>query len=273
MAARRSRWRGTTATSNPPVPPGSCKADQRRFGHNDEGIMYVGDKGVILAGFNGDQPRVYPESSKYTAPPAQRGEVGEGGPAIDQWLAAIKGGPASLTNFEVQSPVTEAFLLGCLAQRFPGRTLRMGLGGGTRDQLGKSDEVSGHTCPERLSRMTLDRICISTWSFHTLFEKGRMQVLDFPELIADRYGVHHLEIVAPHFGDADPGRRAGAVDTRAFPDREYSGRHQGALGDAQPVVSRRCGERARGIAVLRVDRACAGTRCPFGAMRSRPASI
>jgi hypothetical protein len=25
-----------------------------------------------------------------------------------------------MTNFEVQSPVTEAFLLGCLAQRFPG---------------------------------------------------------------------------------------------------------------------------------------------------------
>ena len=51
--------------------------------------------------------------------------------------------------------------------------------------------------------MTLDRICVSTWSFHTLFETGRMQVLDFPELIADRFGVHNLEIVAPHFGDAD----------------------------------------------------------------------
>ena len=60
--------------------------------------------------------------------------------------------------------------------------------------------------------MTLDRICISTWSFHTLFEKGRMQVLDFPELIADRYGVHHLEIVAPHFGDAElPKCRSGST--------------------------------------------------------------
>ena len=25
-----------------------------------------------------------------------------------------------MTNFEAQAPVTEAFLLGCLAQRFPG---------------------------------------------------------------------------------------------------------------------------------------------------------
>jgi sugar phosphate isomerase/epimerase len=52
--------------------------------------------------------------------------------------------------------------------------------------------------------MTLDRICVSTWSFHTLFETGRMEVLEFPELIADRYGVHNLEIVAPHFGNAGP---------------------------------------------------------------------
>jgi hypothetical protein len=86
--------------------------------------MYVGDKGFILAGFNGDQPKVYPDNPKYTAPaPARRGGGGEGGPAIDQWLAAIKGGPASLTNFEVQSPVTEAFLLGCMAQRMPGERL------------------------------------------------------------------------------------------------------------------------------------------------------
>ena len=35
----------------------------------------------------------------------------------------MKGGPASVTNFELMSPVTEAFLLGCLAQRFPGEWL------------------------------------------------------------------------------------------------------------------------------------------------------
>lgn len=110
----------------PPRPGGLSAADARRFGHNDEGILYVGDKGLILAGFNGDQPRVYPENPKYAAPPPARrggGGFGEGGPAIDQWLGAIKGGPASLTNFEAQSPVTEAFLLGCIAQRAPGERL------------------------------------------------------------------------------------------------------------------------------------------------------
>jgi predicted dehydrogenase len=108
----------------PTRPAGLAPADAKRFAHGEEGIMYVGDKGLILAGFNGDQPKLYPESKKYTAPPPRRGGGGgEGGPAIDQWLAAIKGGPASLTSFEVQSPVTEAFLLGCIAQRLPGERL------------------------------------------------------------------------------------------------------------------------------------------------------
>lgn len=112
----------------PARPSGLAPADAARFGHNAEGIMYVGDKGIILAGFNGDQPKVYPENPKYVAPaPGRRGAgggpVGEGGPAIDQWLGAIKGGPASLTNFEIQSPVTESFLLGCMTQRMPGERL------------------------------------------------------------------------------------------------------------------------------------------------------
>jgi sugar phosphate isomerase/epimerase len=59
------------------------------------------------------------------------------------------------------------------------------------------------------------RICISTWSFHNLFPQTRdekapsltgkpLDVLDFPEMIADRYHVHNVEVVAPHF--ASTGR-------------------------------------------------------------------
>ncbi len=109
----------------PPRPAGLKERDQRLFegGEAGEGIMYVGDKGLLLAGFNGNNPRVYPESSKYQyqAPPRQPGAP-RIDPAIDQWLAACKGGEQSpLANFELQSPATEAFLLGCIAQRFPGQ--------------------------------------------------------------------------------------------------------------------------------------------------------
>jgi sugar phosphate isomerase/epimerase len=53
------------------------------------------------------------------------------------------------------------------------------------------------------------RIGISTWSFHNLFTPTRekdapplsgkpLDARDFPDMIADRYHVHQMEIVAPH---------------------------------------------------------------------------
>jgi hypothetical protein len=102
----------------PPRPAGLREADERLFRRRGEGIMYVGDKGLILAGFNGQNPRVLPESKKYFAAPAERtGEMRDS--AVSQWLAACKGGPAPLADFISQAPVTEAFLLGCLTQRVP----------------------------------------------------------------------------------------------------------------------------------------------------------
>lgn len=52
--------------------------------------------------------------------------------------------------------------------------------------------------------MTRDRICVSTWAFHKKFEDGEIRLADFPEMIADQYGVHNLEVVSNHFGDTDP---------------------------------------------------------------------
>jgi Xylose isomerase-like TIM barrel len=46
--------------------------------------------------------------------------------------------------------------------------------------------------------MTRERLCVSTWSFHKLFESGEMQLLQFPEMIVDRYDIHNIEVVAPH---------------------------------------------------------------------------
>lgn len=59
-----------------------------------------------------------------------------------------------------------------------------------------------------------DRICISTWSFHNLFTETRypeaavpekdMDVLDFPEICADQFGVHNVEIVSKHLASTEP---------------------------------------------------------------------
>ena len=103
----------------PPRPAGLKPSEERLFRQGGEGIMYVGDEGLIVAGFNGQSPRLYPESDKFTAPAPQRG--GEAGDAaVDTWLAACRGGAQGPANIPRQAPVSEAFLLGCLAQRLPG---------------------------------------------------------------------------------------------------------------------------------------------------------
>jgi len=57
------------------------------------------------------------------------------------------------------------------------------------------------------------RISISTWSLHNYFQATReedftlpgdmLALLEFPEMIADRYKVHNLEFCAPHFASTE----------------------------------------------------------------------
>ncbi len=73
------------------------------------------------------------------------------------------------------------------------------------------------------------RIGISTWSFHNLFTQTHdsdappisgtpMDARDFPDMIADRYHVHEMEIVAPHISPAPSYIR----DLKARLDRAHS---------------------------------------------------
>ncbi|MCX6637239.1 MAG: hypothetical protein NT090_19460, partial [Acidobacteria bacterium] len=70
-------------------------------------------------------PRVLPANPNYQSPPRTRGAGGgeRRDTVTEQWIAACKGGPAPSANFEAQAPVTEAFLLGCIAQRMPSEKL------------------------------------------------------------------------------------------------------------------------------------------------------
>jgi len=57
------------------------------------------------------------------------------------------------------------------------------------------------------------RIAVSSWSFHNYFQSTRerefnlpgsmLVLLDFPEMIVDRYKVHNFEFVAPHFASTE----------------------------------------------------------------------
>jgi hypothetical protein len=60
----------------------------------------------------------------------------------------------------------------------------------------------------------IERISISTWSLHNYFQSTRdnefklpgpmLALLDFPELIVDKYKVHHFEFCTTHFASSDP---------------------------------------------------------------------
>jgi predicted dehydrogenase len=83
----------------------------------DEGLLFVGDRGKILCGFNGMSPRLIPEAkmTSYKQPsktlPRSPGNERE-------WLDACKGSKVKPGgNFEFSGMVTETLLLGNVATR------------------------------------------------------------------------------------------------------------------------------------------------------------
>jgi predicted dehydrogenase len=83
----------------------------------DEGLLFVGDRGKILCGFNGMKPRLIPEAkmNSYKQPPKTlpRSPGNE-----REWLDACKGSKVKPGgNFEFSGMVTESLLLGNVATR------------------------------------------------------------------------------------------------------------------------------------------------------------
>jgi sugar phosphate isomerase/epimerase len=100
----------------------------------------------------------------------------------------------------------------------------------------------------------LDRIAVSSWSFHRFFQATRpkdfdqpgamLALLDFPEMVAKRYKVHRLEFVAPHFASTEPSYLM-ELKSRLLSVRSHLAnipvdipeiRHEGGLSDPDPKV-------------------------------------
>jgi predicted dehydrogenase len=97
--------------NNPPRP----KELEKERNLPDQGGLYYGDEGVILAPHGGGA-RLIPESRmKGFKAPEQLFERG-----IDhwqEWIRACKGGPKGLSNFDYAGPLTETILLGNVAAK------------------------------------------------------------------------------------------------------------------------------------------------------------
>src|SRR5258706_1880398 len=121
---------------------------------------------------------------------------------------------------------------GLYGSTIPGREIRMGHREHARDQLREGESLRRSAAEGRLQipmrrreflilagsaalaqtrkdDAKLERVCVSTWSFHTLFPNDSakpakpLDLLEFPEVIADRYHVHNVEVVAPHFASTE----------------------------------------------------------------------
>jgi len=96
-----------------PPTPEELGAEGKSF--TPEGMMFIGDKGKILAGFRGENPRLFPENKMKDIKPEARDENGQRGNSA--WIEAFKNNTQSPGSFIYAGPVTETILLGAVALR------------------------------------------------------------------------------------------------------------------------------------------------------------
>ena len=108
----------------PPRPEGLGPDDE--LGDSDGGLIFCGDKGVLVSGLFKLPPLVYPESKRDELQKIprtlERIPGGINGHEKD-WLRACKDGKPASSNFDYSGPLSETVLLGNLAIRFPNRPL------------------------------------------------------------------------------------------------------------------------------------------------------
>jgi predicted dehydrogenase len=108
-----------------PPRPDILEPDEE-LGDADGGVIFQGDKGVLICGCYGRSPRVFPEEKmRDLARTPQKLETIPGGLEGHEkdWLRSCKGGKRSSANFDYAGPLTEMVLMGNLAVRHPNRKL------------------------------------------------------------------------------------------------------------------------------------------------------
>lgn len=96
-----------------PLVPDELRATGKSL--DPEGMMFVGDRGKILAGFRGENPILLPESKMNYL--KKEDEEERDRRSNDLWIEAFKNGTQSPGSFIYAGPVTETILLGAVALR------------------------------------------------------------------------------------------------------------------------------------------------------------
>ena len=87
-------------------------------------MMFVGDKGKILARFHGENPQIIPEKKTNEHANVVSGpQAGRRSEGVAAWIAACKGGKPTHGDFLLAGPISDAFNLGAVSLRLGGRRL------------------------------------------------------------------------------------------------------------------------------------------------------
>jgi len=114
------------------------------LGDADGGVVFLGEKGVLICGCYGRSPRVFPKEKMQDLPKTpQKIEPIPGGQDGHEkdWVRACKGGKPASSNFDYAGPLSEMVLMGNLAVRFPNRQL---LWDGEKMQVTNDQEANAY---------------------------------------------------------------------------------------------------------------------------------
>jgi predicted dehydrogenase len=100
------------------MPPTPAEMPSGRRLH-DNGVLYVGSKGVMHHGSHGGMPELFPAALQETAKQVPKTMPRSPG-HYEEWILACKGQGKTMSSFEYSGPLTETVLLGVLALRAPG---------------------------------------------------------------------------------------------------------------------------------------------------------
>ncbi len=122
------RWEFPEREGMPPVslhwydgglrPPLPVELEQDGEPMPEEGLLFVGEQGKILAGFQGQEPRLVPRQKmeRFSPPPRTLARPLD---ELSQWVRACRGVAPSDASFPSVSAISETILIGTIALRVP----------------------------------------------------------------------------------------------------------------------------------------------------------
>jgi predicted dehydrogenase len=112
-----------------PAVPEELMAENKELA--EEGMLFVGDQGKIVAGFRSDNPQLIPAAKmrayQVANPPAQSEQEdqrrGSSSGRESAWITAFQGGPATYGDFLLAGPISDAVNLASISLRVGGQRL------------------------------------------------------------------------------------------------------------------------------------------------------